>query len=64
MTEEDDYGTTDAMLQFGGGFVKQLALLYRQADAANRARLRDAFPDYWKTYSQLADRRKQNGAAQ
>jgi hypothetical protein len=50
----DDADIIDAMLRFGGGFIQQLARLYRQADLVNRGRLRDAFPDYWESYRQMA----------
>lgn len=47
-----------AMEQMGGSFIKQLALLYRMADAANQARLRTTFRDYWDKYRGLAAKRR------
>ena len=52
MTQED-YAVIEAMLRFGGSFTQQLARLYQAADAVNRARLRDAFPDYWVSYRRM-----------
>lgn len=54
MTDETDYDISEAMIRFGGGFVSQLGLLFRQADLANRARLKAAFPDYWRRYAEMA----------
>lgn len=46
--------TLDAMHQYGGSFVQQLATLYRCADPQNQERLRDAFADYFRHYDDLA----------
>lgn len=51
---QDDYEVLGAMLRFGGSFVQQFVRLYQAADAVNRTRLRDAFPDYWETYRRLS----------
>ena len=56
MRDEDTIG---AMLQFGGGFVVQLARLYQSADANNRARIQAAWPEYWQRYTELAAHRDQ-----
>lgn len=50
----DDYAITDAMIRFGGGFVSGLGRLWRHADAVNKGRLKDAFPDYWTSYQDPA----------
>jgi hypothetical protein len=44
----------EAMLMYGGGFVSTLARLYRQGDDDNRRRLREAFPEYFQKYRELA----------
>jgi hypothetical protein len=49
----DDAEVIEAMQRFGGSFTQQLARLYQVADAVNRARLRDAFPDYWTSYRRM-----------
>lgn len=43
MNDHDFQTMTAAMLQFGGSFVRDLALLMRCADYKNRARLIAAF---------------------
>lgn len=55
MPTTTDYDTTDAMLRFGGSFVKQLATLYRLADDDNQQRIKTAWPEYWAKYADLAD---------
>lgn len=55
MRDEDTIG---AMMQFGGGFVEQLARLYHRADADNRARIQAAWPEYWQRYTELAALRR------
>lgn len=44
----------EAMWTYGGGFVKQLAVLYRLGDAINRRKLVEAFPDYFQQYDEMA----------
>jgi len=39
-----------AMEQYGGSFVKALALCFYRADENNFKKLKDAFPEYWKQY--------------
>lgn len=53
-TVDTEYGVTEAMLNYGGGFVRKLAEAYRAADKDNRTRLRTAFPEYWQQYAELA----------
>lgn len=50
----DDVYVIMAMSKNGGGFIKALADAFRKADAFNRKRLKDAFPDYWKRYEEFA----------
>ena len=49
-----DYNIIQAMHQYGGSFVRRLAELYQYADDDNRKRLKEAFPEYWTKYSELA----------
>lgn len=44
----------DAMLTYGGGFVKALASAWTRADAENIKRLHAAFPDLWNRYFEMA----------
>jgi hypothetical protein len=49
-----DYEITAAMIRYGGSFASRLGELYRAADARNQAKLKAAFPDVWKKYSEMA----------
>lgn len=49
-----DWDVTEAMIRCGGSFVSGLGRLYRQADPANKRKLRAAFPDYFRQYLELA----------
>jgi hypothetical protein len=42
------------MRKRGGSFVKALAETYVLADPDNRERIKDAFPEYWMRYLQIA----------
>jgi hypothetical protein len=53
----NDHDVIDTMILLGGGFVSSLGRLYRQADADNQRRLREAFPEYWVRYRELAELR-------
>jgi hypothetical protein len=59
-TMTDYYDITEAMLTYGGAFVRALAAAYRVADIANQRRLKDAFPEYWAEYRDLAERAQKN----
>ena len=50
----DDYKVIKIMDQYGGRFIKRLADLFLVADDDNRKRLKEAFPEYWIKYSELA----------
>jgi hypothetical protein len=41
------------MTKFGGSFVKALAECAHRADDTNFDRLKAAFPDIWKRYTEL-----------
>ena len=56
MSDLTDYEVTEAMIQFGGSFVRGLGELYRRADEHNKAKLRMAFPEYFAEYRDLAIR--------
>lgn len=43
-----------AMTVYGGGFVRQLAVLYRHADPDNQRKLHEAFRNYFQQYDELA----------
>lgn len=46
----------EAMHKYGGSFVKSLAQAFDHADAANFAKLKQAFPEYWKQYEAMAEK--------
>ena len=50
----EDYAVTEAMITLGGGFVSRLGAIYRAGDPQNQARLKAAFPEYWREYAALA----------
>ena len=56
MTERETEVVVQAMEQYGGSFVCVLARLYRCADPVNRARLEQAFADYFAEYAALVRR--------
>jgi hypothetical protein len=51
---EHDWDVTEAMIHGGGSFVQMLGRLHRLADADNASKLKMAFPEYWKRYSEIA----------
>ena len=52
MTDRE-YATISAMLKYGGSFVQALARAALAADAENLARIKRAWPEYWKTYEEM-----------
>lgn len=44
-----------AMTEHGGSFVSALGDALQRADFANRAKIKDAFPEYWEQYRGLAE---------
>ena len=54
---ESEYKVVEAMELYGGSFVKQLGKLFYLADAFNFVILKDAFPEYWKQYEDMAIKR-------
>lgn len=51
-TDEELWWTvTEAMIRFGGSFVRRLGELYRAGDPTNQARLRGTFPEYFAKYA-------------
>ena len=55
MKDEAHY-LTEFMIRYGGSFVSALGQLYRQADADNQRRIREAWPEYWAEYRDLLKR--------
>ena len=55
MRTEDDLKVVEAMIRFGGGFVKALGQAFEKADETNFNRLKEAFPEYWADYAKKKD---------
>lgn len=54
---EEEYKIIDAMLTYGGNFVQSLAEAAHRADVNNYQKLKNAFPEYWKQYEEMANTR-------
>ena len=51
----DRFQVARAMIKYGGGFVKPLGQALLRADPNNAARIKQAFPEYWAKYTDLAN---------
>jgi len=51
----DEVRVATAMIRHGGSFVHHLGVALTHADANNTRRIREAFPDYWETYRDMAE---------
>ena len=58
--DERNWWITEAMMRYGGGFVKMLGHLYRLGDPSNQRIIKNAFPDYWGRYSELVEKTKED----
>lgn len=58
---QENWEITEAMIRFGGSFVKALGNLWRIGDLSNRARLQNAFGAYWNEYAEIV-KMKRNDA--
>ena len=47
------YDIIRMMELYGGGFIKQLALLWQHADMDNKKRIEISFADYFKKYDDM-----------
>lgn len=48
-----------AMIEHGGAFVSKLGEAALRADYDNLARIKAAFPDYWKKYTEIVEKSKE-----
>ena len=55
MTYEEQHRVGSAMVSHGGSFVEALGRALLLADTTNRERIKAAFPEYWETYTKIAD---------
>jgi len=51
----NDHDVVVTMATYGGSFIKKLAALFFVADPDNQRRLKEAFPEYWEQYSEMAE---------
>lgn len=52
-----EYDVIEQMEQYGGSFVKALAKCFHRADLKNFAKLKRAFPEYWKQYEEMVEKK-------
>ena len=45
-----------AMIKYGGSFVSALGVALIGADVHNTYKIKNAFPEYWEKYSEIARR--------
>lgn len=57
MTDQD-LKVIQTMMRFGGSFVSNLGKAALCADADNLRRIKEAFPEYWKQYTEMAEVRQ------
>lgn len=55
MMTDHDLDVIEQMEKYGGSFVAALAQAARRADSTNLAKIKEAFPEYWKQYSEMVD---------
>lgn len=56
MSEPTDLEVVRAMVRLGGTFVQALGHAFQVADTKNFATLKNAFPVYWRNYTDHARR--------
>lgn len=52
--EEEKYFVSQAMLKFGGSFVKALGEALAHADPQNTRKIKAAWPEYWAEYLKIS----------
>lgn len=58
-----DQQIVSAMVAFGGSFTHALAQAWRCADSSNQRKIKDAFPELWTEYEELAELHQQKQAS-
>lgn len=53
INSDDKYHVSEAMRQYGGGFVQALGVALSKADSDNAQRIQTAFPELWTKYSAI-----------
>jgi len=49
-----DRKTIEAMMEYGGSFVRKLGAAALVADQENLAKIKTTWPDYWAQYERMA----------
>jgi len=49
-----DRKTIEAMIEYGGSFVRKLGAAALVADPENLAKIKTTWPDYWAQYDRMA----------
>lgn len=57
----EDLEVIAAMTQYGGSFVKSLAVCFSHADKQNYDKLKTCFSEYWNEYQLMVDKMKEDG---
>lgn len=57
LNQDEVWSVKEAMMTYGGSFVKALGKALEVADSDNQARIKEAFPKYWKQYVEMGKRR-------
>lgn len=53
--QRQDWQVIQAMKWYGGCFVEALSNLWLLADSDNQRRIKEAWPEYWKQYAEMAE---------
>lgn len=51
-----DYWTVRAMMQFGGSFIKGLAVCVQSASRDNLKKIKDTWPEYMRDYEEIGQK--------
>ena len=51
--QPSDQAIIEAMLKYGGHFVKALATAAMRADSENLRRIKETWPEYWTKYAKF-----------
>lgn len=60
--DDRDQWTCDAMLKYGGGFVKILGELAMHADSDNLRKIKATWPKYWSEYEAVGKKMERGKA--
>ena len=53
--QDEKVSVAQAMIRYGGGFVKQLGVALMLADLVNQKKIKDTWPEYWETYKKKGE---------